>query len=72
MGMKNWNGPTMPKEMKWVEDAQKNEMGQGSPKGMKWAKEAQNSMSTSLMIVLGYWNWAKGKHIASPKEAQQA
>ena len=23
---------------------------------MKWAKEAQNSMSTSLMIVLGYWN----------------
>jgi len=32
MGMKNWNGPRMPKEMKRVEEAQKNEMGQGSPK----------------------------------------
>ena len=46
----------MPKEMKRAEDAQKNEMAQGSPKAMKWAKEAQNSMSTSLMVVLGYWN----------------
>ena len=42
--------------LKWVEDAQRNKMGQGSPKGMKRAKEAQNSMSTSPMIVLGYWN----------------
>jgi len=42
--------------MKWAKNAQKNKMGQGSPKAMKWAKEAQNSMSTSPMIVLGYWN----------------
>ena len=54
--MKNWNGSGMPKEMKWAKDAQKNEMAQGSPKAMKWAKEAQNNMSTSPMIVLGYWN----------------
>lgn len=72
MGMKNWNGPGMPKEMKRAEDVQNNEMGQGSLKVMKWAKEAQNSMSTSPMIVLDYWNWAKGKHKAGPKEAQQA
>ena len=52
--MKNWNGPRMPKEMKWAEDAQKNEMGQGSPREMKWAKEAQNNMNTSPMIILGY------------------
>ena len=56
MGMKNSNGLEMPKEMKRAEDAQKNEMAQGSPKAMKWAKEAQNNMSTSPMIVLGYWN----------------
>ena len=72
MGMKNSNGLEMPKEMKRAEDAQKNEMAQGSSKAMKWAKEAQNNMSTSPMIVLGYWNWAKGKHTAGPKEAQQA
>ena len=70
--MKNWNGLGMLKELEWAEDAQKNKMGKGSPKAMKWAKEAQNSMSTSSMIVLGYWNWAKGKHIASLKEAQLA
>ena len=58
--------------MKRVEDAQKNKMGQRSWKVMKWAKEAQNSMTISLMIVLGYWNLAKGKHIAGPKEYQQA
>ena len=54
--MKNWNELRMPKEMKWAEDAQKNKMGQGSLRAMKWAKKAQNSMSTSPMIVLGYWN----------------
>ena len=58
--------------MKRAEDAQKNKMGQRSWKVMKWAKEAQNSMTISLMIVLGYWNLAKGKHIAGPKEGQQA
>ena len=72
MGMKYLNGLGMPKDMKLAKDAQKNEMAQGSPKAMKWAKEAQNNMSTSPMIVLGYWNWAKGKHTAGPKEAQQA
>ena len=56
MGMKDWNGLGMPKEMKRAEDAQKNKMGQQSSKVMKWAKEAQSSMSTSPMIVLGYWN----------------
>ena len=56
MGMKDWNGPGMPKEMKWAKDAQKNKMGQESPKAMKWAKEAQNSVSTSSTIILGYWN----------------
>ena len=55
--------------MKRAEDAQKNKMGQRSWKVMKWAKKAQNSMTISLMIVLGYWNLAKGKHIAGPKEA---
>jgi len=39
---------------------------------MKCAKEAQNSMSTSPMIMLGYWNWVKGKHTTGPKEAQQS
>ena len=47
-------------------------MGQKSPKVMKWAKVAQNSISTSPMIVLGYWNLAEGKHIAGPKEAKFA
>ena len=47
-------------------------MGQRSPKAMKWAKEAQNNMSTSPMIVLGYWNLAEGKHTAGPKEAKFA
>ena len=65
-------GQRNPKAMKRAEDAQKNKMGQRSWKVMKWAKEAQNSMTISLMIVLGYWNLAKGKHIAGPKEAQQA
>ena len=32
MGMKDWNGPRMPKEMKQVRDAQKNKMGQGAQK----------------------------------------
>ena len=32
MRMKNWNGSRMPKEMKRVENAQKNEMGQRSTK----------------------------------------
>ena len=50
------NGLGMLEEMKWVENAQRNKMGQESPKGMKWAKEAQNNVSTSPMIVLGYWN----------------
>ena len=54
--MKNWNGLGMLKELEWAEDAQKNKMGKGSPKAMKWANEAQNSMSTSSMIMLGYWN----------------
>ena len=58
--------------MKRVEDAEKNKMGQRSPKAMKWAKEAQNSMSTSPVIVLGFWNLAEGKHTASPKEAKFA
>ena len=56
MGMKDWNGPGMPKEMKRAKDVQKNKMAQGSSKVIKWAKEAQNNMSTSLMIVPGYWN----------------
>ena len=54
--MKDWRGSRMPEEMKQAEDAQRNKMGQGSPKGMKWAKEAHNNVSTSPMIVLGYWN----------------
>ena len=60
------------KVMKWAEDAQKNKMGQRSPKAMKWAKEAQNSMSTSPVIVLGFWNLAEGKHIAGSKKAKFA
>ena len=54
MGMKDWNEPGMPKEMKWAEDAQMNKMGKRSPKTMKWVKEAQNNVSTSPTIVLGY------------------
>ena len=54
MRMKNWNELRMPKEMKWVENAQKHEMGKGSPEAMKWAKEAQNSMTTSPTIMLDY------------------
>ena len=56
MGVKNWNGPWMPKERKRAKDAQEDEMGQESPKAMKWVKEAQNGMNTSPMVVLGYWN----------------
>ena len=56
MEMKDWNGPGMLVEIKQVEDAQRNKMGQGSPKWMKWAEEAQNNVSTSLTIVLVYWN----------------
>ena len=70
--MKDWNGPGMPKEMKRAKDIQKNKMGQGSSKVMEWAKEAQNIMTMSPMIILGFWNWAEGKHTAGPKEAQQA
>ena len=44
----------MPKERKWVEDAQKDEMGQGSSRAMEWAKEAQNNMNISPMIILGH------------------
>jgi len=44
------------KELEWAKDTQGDEIGQGSPEVMKWAKEAQNSMSTSPMIMLGYWN----------------
>ena len=69
---KNKMGQRSLKVMKWAEDAQKNKMGQRSPKAMKWAKEAQNSMSTSPVIVLGFWNLAEGKHTASPKEAKFA
>ena len=52
-------GQRSPKAMKQAEDAQKNKMGQRNPKAMKWVKEAQNNMSTSPMIVLGYWNLAE-------------
>ena len=72
MGMKDWNGPGMPEEMKQAEDTQRNKMGQGSLKGMKCVKEAQNSVSTSPTIVLGYWNCAEGKCTVGLKEAQQA
>ena len=58
--------------MKWAEDAQGNEMVQGNPKAMKWTKEAQNNISTSPMIVLGYWNLAEGKHTTGPKVAKFA
>ena len=54
--MKNLNGPRIPKEMKWDEDAQGNEMVQGNPEAMKWTKEAQNSMNTGPMILLSHWN----------------
>ena len=60
------------KVIKQAEDAHKNKMGQRSPKVMKWAREAQTSMSTSPMIVLGYWNLAEGKHTIGPKEAKFA
>ena len=85
---KQWNRSRMPKRIKWdkgaqmgqrslkvikqAEDAHKNKMGQRSPKVMKWAREAQTSMSTSPMIVLGYWNLAEGKHTIGPKEAKFA
>ena len=69
MGRKDWNGPVMPEEMKRAEDAQRNKMGQGSPKGMEWTNEAQNSVSTSLTIVLGYWNRMEGKCTAGLKES---
>ena len=65
-------GQSSLKVMKRAEDAQKNKMGQRSPKAMKWTKEAQNSMSTSPMIVLGYWNLAERKHTTGPKEAKFA
>ena len=69
-------------ELELAKDAQGNEtgwecpkewkMGQGSSEAMKWVKEAQNNTSTSLMIILGYWNLVKGKHIIGPKKARQA
>ena len=65
-------GQSSPKVMKRAEDAQKNKMGQRSPKAMKWTKEAQNNISTSPMIVLGYWNLAEGKHTTGPKVAKFA
>ena len=34
---------------------------------MKWAKETQNSISTSSMIVLGYWKLSRGKAYSRPK-----
>ena len=46
-------------------------MGQRSPKAMKWAKEAQNSMSTSLMIVLGYWNFESIQQAQKRQSLQQ-
>ena len=49
--MKNWNGLRLTEEMKWVVDAQKNDIGQGSPKAMKWAKGAQNNMSIGPMMM---------------------
>ena len=65
-------GQSSLKVMKRAEDAQKNKMGQRSPKAMKWTKEAQNNISTSPMIVLGYWNLAEGKYTTGPKEAKFA
>ena len=47
------NGLRLPKERKWVEDAQKDEIGQGSLEAMEMVKEAQNSMNTSPMVILG-------------------
>ena len=38
---------------------------------MKWAKEAQNSMSTSLMIVLGYWNFESIQQAQKRQSLQQ-
>ena len=46
----------MPKERKWAEDAQKDEMGQGSLEAIEWVKEAENSMNTSLTVILGHGN----------------
>ena len=66
MGMKYWNGPGMPKEMKLAKDAQKNEMGQGSPKEMKWAKESQNSMSVPNDSA-GLLELSKEKAYSRPK-----
>ena len=50
------NGLRMPKERKWAEDAQKDEMGQGSLEAIEWVKEAENSMNTSLTVILGHGN----------------
>ena len=46
----------MPKERKWAEDAQNDEMGKGSLQAMEWVKEAQNTMNTSPMVILSHKN----------------
>ena len=75
---KNKMGQRSPKVMKRAEDAQKNKMGQRSPNGTKEPKSDEMGQgspkqhSSSPMIVLGYWNLAKGKHTTGPKEARQA
>ena len=75
---KNKMGQRSPKVMKRAEDAQKNKMGQRSPNGTKEPKSDEMGQgspkqhSSSPMIVLGYWNLAKGKHTAGPKEAKFA
>ena len=50
-------GRGCPKEKNGTKEPESNKMSQGSPK----------QHSTSPMIVLGYWNLAKGKHTAGPK-----
>ena len=50
------NGLRMPKERKWAEDAQNDEMGKGSLQAMEWVKEAQNTMNTSPMVILSHKN----------------
>ena len=69
MRMHKWNGPKVPKERKWFENARGERNGQRKPVSNGMGQGSPSSMKVDLMIMLGHCNQVKEKHTTSPKEA---
>ena len=72
MGMQSWNGPRMPKERKWAEDAQGGRNGPRKLVSKGMGQESPSSMNADPVTMLGHCNQVKEEHTSGLKEPQQA